>query len=220
MGSDWEWELQLPDSAPEPVLRRLYRLAADRNLQPQRPDGLINLFPRTDAEPHTVHDLDTALAAMATGDAHGQFWTNGDVDIYVNLQANRLVWALDSCFCYRSPVPEAEQFRELHHRLTGLWIDIAQDLNAHCGRVVDEWSIEQVWSIHDTEHPIGGWPAALGWWTYLSPDHRRPPPPLPEIAARTSTLPNGGLLVALLDDPAAVDELHFKDIHKRWLPTQ
>ncbi|MFJ8578391.1 hypothetical protein [Micromonospora sp. NPDC093277] len=66
-------------------------------------------------------------------------------------------------------------------------------------------------------HPTGGWPAELGWWTYLRPGGHLPPPQLPEVAARTRRLPNGALLVALLDDPAAVDPLRYEDIHRRWL---
>lgn len=74
------------------------------------------------------------------------------------------------------------------------------------------------WGIHDAQHPAGGWPAELGWWTYLGRDCRLPPPPpLPDVAARTRRLPNGALLVTLLDDPAAVDPLRYEDIHGRWL---
>ena len=44
-----------------------------------------------------------------------------------------------------------------------------------------------------------------------------PASPLPEIAAQTCRLPNGALLIELLDDPAAVDPIHYQDIHTRWL---
>ncbi|MEU8233386.1 hypothetical protein AB0C12_27720 [Actinoplanes sp. NPDC048967] len=30
-------------------------------------------------------------------------------------------------------------------------------------------------------------------------------------------LPNGALLIELLDDPAAVDPLRYEEIHSRWL---
>ncbi|MFE9203460.1 hypothetical protein [Micromonospora sp. NPDC007230] len=218
MGSDWIWELQVSVAAG-PALCQLYALAAERNLRPQRPDGLINLFTNPDADLRTVDDLDTALAAMATGAEHGQFWTNGDIDIFVNWEDGRLLWALDACFCHRRPAPEADNFRELHGRLTGLWLDVAQRLNADVGRVLDEWSSDQIWEwgIHDAPHPTGGWPAELGWWTYLGPDRRLPPPPLPEVAVRTRRLPNGAQLVTLLDDPAAIDPVRYKAIHSRWL---
>jgi hypothetical protein len=218
VGSDWIWELRVP-AAAEPALRELYALAADRDLRPQRPDGLINLFTNSDADLRTVEDPQAARDAMATGKEHGQLWANGDVDVFVNWQDGTLVWALDAAFCFRRSVPEADTFRELHSRLTGLWLDVAERLQADIGRVLDEWSSEQVWNlgIHDDSHPAGGWPAELGWWTYLGPDRHLPPAPLPEIAAQARRLPNGALLVELLDDPAAVDPLRYQDIHTRWL---
>ncbi|WP_412748713.1 hypothetical protein [Krasilnikovia sp. M28-CT-15] len=199
MGSDWIWELRVPTGA-EPALRELYALAAERDLR-------------------TVDDPHVALAAMATGRENGQLWTNDDIDIFVNWENGTLVWALDAAFCHRRPVPEADTFRELHARLTSLWLDVARRLNADAGRVLDEWSSEQVWhlGIHEAIHPAGGWPAELGWWTYLGPDHHRPAPPLPEVATRARPMPNGALLVTLLDDPAAVDALRYEDIHTRWL---
>ena len=42
-------------------------------------------------------------------------------------------------------------------------------------------------------------------------------PPLPEIAAATRRLANGGLLISLLDDPATVDPVGYEELHKRWL---
>jgi hypothetical protein len=91
VGSDWIWELRVPVAAG-PALREVYALAAERDLRPQRPDGLINLFSRPAAGLRTVEDHDTALAAMATGTEHGQFWTNGDTDIFVSWEDGRLVW--------------------------------------------------------------------------------------------------------------------------------
>jgi hypothetical protein len=207
------------------VLKTLEKLQRDTRpvalLSQQLLDGLVNLFAKPDADLRTVEDPQAALSAMATGNEHGQLWTNDDVDVFVNWQDGTVVWALDSVFCYRRPAPEADTFRELHARLTGLWLDVAERLNADLGRIriLDEWSREQVWhlGIHDDSHPAGGWPAELGWWTYLGPDPRLPPPRLPEVAARTRRLPNGALLVSLLDDPAAVDELRYEDIHSRWL---
>lgn len=100
MGSDWSWELRFP---PGPAVRRVYELAARRNLHPERPDGLINLF--TDAGHRTVQDRETALAAMATGETHGQLWANGDddIDVFVSVQPEHLVWTLDAVFCHREP---------------------------------------------------------------------------------------------------------------------
>jgi hypothetical protein len=217
MGSDWTWELRVPLAA-KPALRELYALAAERDLHPQRPDGLINLFNDSAAGPRAVQDSDVALDAMATGNECGQFWTTDEVDVFVGWENGTIYWALDSVFCYRRPVPEADAFRELHARLTDLWLDAAQRLNAEAGRVLDEWSTEQVWhlGIHEAVHPASGWPAELGWWTYLGPALAQSAPPLPEGAARTSLLPNGASLVSLLEDPAAVDPLRYEEIHNQW----
>lgn len=218
MGSDWTWELRVPAPA-EFALRELYALAAKRNLRLQRPDGLINLFTNPDAELRTVEDAQAALSAMATGKEHGQFWADGNVDIFVNWQDGTLVWTLDAVFCYRQPVPEAEPFRALHSKLTSLWLEAAQRLNADVGRVLDEWSCDQIsdLDIHDAVHPVGDWPAELGWLTYLRGDRSPPPPPLSEVAACTHRLSDGALLVSLLDDPAAIDLHRYEDIHTRWL---
>lgn len=173
--------------AAEPALRVLYALAAERDLRPQRPDGRL--------------------------------WAGDDVDVLVNWRDGSLTWALNAGFCHRRPSPGADAFREVHARLTGLWLDVAERLDADVGRVLDEWSTEQVWNlgIHDGIHPAGGWPAELGWWTYLGAGRHLPQSPLPEVTARAYRLPNGALLVALLDDPAAVDPLRYADIHARWM---
>lgn len=83
-------------AAAESALRELYALAADRNLRPQRPDGLINLFTNPDGDLRTVEDLQAVRDAMATGKAHGQLWTNGDVDVFVDWQDGTLMWALNA----------------------------------------------------------------------------------------------------------------------------
>ncbi|MGC5053224.1 hypothetical protein ACLQ2S_17420 [Micromonospora sp. DT48] len=217
MGSDWSWELRVP--VTESVVPELYALATERGLSLRRPDGLINLLTKPDCDARTVEDLHTALDAIATGCAAGQLWSNDDVDMFVDWQAGKLVWALDAAYGHRRPSPEADEFRRLHARLTDMWLDAAVRLHADFGRILDEWSTEQIWhlDVHDASHPVGGWPAELGWWTYLGPDRRLPPAPLPDIAERTRHLPNGALLVELLDDPAAVDPLHYQDIHTRWL---
>ncbi|GAA0430368.1 hypothetical protein Aca07nite_39110 [Actinoplanes capillaceus] len=218
MGSDWIWEMQVSVAA-EPALRELYAMAAERDLRPNRPDGLINLFSNPDGDLRTVEDLDVAIAAMATGKENGQFWASGDVDIFVNFENGTLTWALDSVYCYRHPVPEADTFRELHDRLTGLWLDAALRLNVDAGRVLDEWSTGQIWDlgIHEAVHPVGGWPSELGWWSYLGPTRHLPAPPLVEVADRVRVLPNGAVLVTLLDDPASVDVLRYEEVHIRWL---
>jgi hypothetical protein len=217
VGSDWTWELRVPVAA-EPALRELFALAAERDLHPYRPDGLINVFTNADADLRTVSDPADAIAALATGEQHGQFWTDGDVDVFVEWRDGTIGWALDAVFCRRRPAPEADPFRELHARLTSLWLDAAQRLDADAGRVCDEWSSEQAWraGVPATASSADGWPAELGWWTYLGPGRNLSPPRLPEVAAGTRRLPNGALLIALLEDPAAVDPIHFADVLTRW----
>ncbi|GAA2559401.1 hypothetical protein GCM10010435_33240 [Winogradskya consettensis] len=80
------------------------------------------------------------------------------------------------------------------------------------GVLLDEWSTEQIWhlGIHDAAQPAGPWTAELGWLTYLGPGH--PSPPLVD----TRSLPNGGVLITLLEDPAAVDPVRYQGIQARW----
>jgi hypothetical protein len=85
--------------------------------------------------------------------------------------------------------------------------------------------LEQVWylpRIHEEDQPAGRWPALLGWWTYLGAEVSKtlPPPPLAEISASTRLLPGGAQVVALLEDPAAVDVAHYVALHARWLQQQ
>ncbi|MEU8820067.1 hypothetical protein [Actinoplanes sp. NPDC048796] len=217
MGSDWTWELHL-SAATESSLREFFALAAERNLHPQRPDGLINLFSDRDGDPPTAGDPAVMLRALTTGDEDGQLWTCDETDVHLSWRNETLTWSLDSVFCYRLPSPEADGFRDLHGRLTSLWLDVAQRFNARSGRVLDEWSSDQIWhlGLHDAVHPAGHWPAELGWWTYLAPSSARPAPPLPDVADRTRLLPNRAHLINLLDDPAAVDCGRYQDVHERW----
>ncbi|HEX5598974.1 MAG TPA: hypothetical protein VFX61_23610 [Micromonosporaceae bacterium] len=173
-------------------------------------------------------DVEDAITAMAAGGAHGQFWTSDEIDIFLSCYADhtqhalRLSWSLNSVFTIRRPTPEAHTYRALHSRLTALWLDFAKRLNADIGRVLDEWSYDQVWHLPHVQeefHPGGGWPALLGWWTYLGPERCRhlPPAPLAEIGEKALPLANGGLLVSLLDDPTTVDPIRYEEIHTRWL---
>ena len=211
VGSDWIWELRVPVAANRAV-REFYALAATRDLHPQRPDGLINLFDDSAADPRTVRDPGAAFDAIATGGTSGQLWADGGTDIFVSWEEGTLLWALDSAFCHRRPTPEADTFRELHARLRGLWLDAAQRLNADLGRVLDEWSSEQL--RHSGRHDAGGDPMELGWWAYLGPSRQLPIPPSPEVLAVTRRLPNGASHISLLEDPAAVDVLRYETLHR------
>lgn len=205
MGSDWDWELSMPAQEIGAALHVLFAAAAPLGLRPRRPDGLVNIWDH-DAEMRTVASVDELIAALVAGRSHGQLWT-GDTDIWLSCFPEPgpgfvLNWSLGSG-TYRQPVPEAAGFRELHARLTRLWLDVAVRLGATDGRVEDEWSREQV-----------GDEPQVGWWRYLGPGRELPFPPTPEM--RVSSVPGGGRLVRLLDDPAAVDVLRYAEIHRRW----
>lgn len=68
--------------------------------------------------------------------------------------------------------------------------------------------------LHDALHPAGGWPAELGWWTYLGPE-RRLPARGRHPRAHSPTAPCWS---PALDDPVAVDPLCYENIRSRWLP--
>lgn len=206
----------MPEQPIEPALRALFAAAATLGLRPQRPDGLINVWDE-DAEMRTVGSFDEVVAALAGGRSHSQFWS-GEDDVWLSCftGAGRslrpghvlgagfvLSWSLDSVFTFREPVPEADGFRELHGRLTRLWLDVAERLGAEDGRVEDDWSWEQV-----------GDEPQVGWWRYLGTGRELPFPPTGEMAV--SALPGGARLVTLLDDPAAVDVPRYVRIHDRW----
>ncbi|MFI1991923.1 hypothetical protein [Actinoplanes sp. NPDC020271] len=214
MGSDWDWELEVPEQPIGPALRELFAVAAPLGLRPQRPDGLFNLW--ADGGMRTVASVDEVITVLAAGWSHSQLWT-GDTDIWLSCFSGAgremrpglvlgsgflLCWSLGSGI-HRRPVPEAAAFRQLHGRLTRLWLDVAQRLGAGQGRVEDEWSVEQA-----------GDEPQVGWWRYLGPGRDLPFPPTPEMVVEE--LPGGARLIRLLDDPAAVDALRYAAIHERW----
>ncbi|MFD1050521.1 hypothetical protein ACFQ1S_35850, partial [Kibdelosporangium lantanae] len=112
---------------------------------------------------------------------------------------------LDAVNTRREPVPAARPFRLLHRRITDLWVAVADSMGALFGRVEDEWSVEQIWSGETR-------PEWLGWWTYFA----SPPTLPPELGATVRATPGGGVVVALLEDPAAVDPLWFAELHRRY----
>ncbi|MDZ5441519.1 hypothetical protein U2F26_02055 [Micromonospora sp. 4G57] len=228
MGSDWTWELRVPVLRPvNKVIYEVLALAAGFGLKFRRPDGCINLFDN-DGELRIVEDQDEAVAAMAAGKASSQLWTPDGVDLHLSCRPDQsstainLSWSLDAAWTFRRPNSDADGYRQLHARLTALWLQAADALAAGIGRVMDEWSLDQIWHltrIHEEDHPVDGWPALLGWWTYLGAEVSRmlPAPPLPEISAHSRLLPSGARVVALLDDPAAVDAARYEALHTRWL---
>jgi hypothetical protein len=123
---------------------------------------------------------------------------------------------LDSVNCWSVPTPQAQPFRELHHRLTELWAAAAGETRALFGRVEDEWSIEQIWRalddpVSDAPQPAGAWPERLGWWTYFAAGHYRPLPAALDASVRRTS--DGGAVVGLLADPADADPVRFARLH-------
>jgi hypothetical protein len=117
---------------------------------------------------------------------------------------------------------EAEGYRRLHAGLTALWLDTAEAIGASIGHIVHDWSLERVWDlaqVPDDACREGCWPRLLGWWTYLGAvgGKATPPPPLAQFFTSDRALPSGARVVALLDDPAAVDERRYEEFHEGWL---
>lgn len=198
MGSDWTWSLDLPPLTPTAV-SDLLDLATAAGLSPHRPDGRLNGFD-ADGE-HRLVDRDELLHGLAAGTCSTNLWTRDEVDVHMSTNPLRLT--LDAVNTWREPVPAARPFRVLHRMITDLWVAVADSMGAVFGRVEDEWSIEQIWT-GDTR------PEWLGWWTYFA----APPALPPELGATFRTTPGGGVVVALLDDPAAVDPVRFAELHR------
>ncbi|MCP2169682.1 hypothetical protein [Goodfellowiella coeruleoviolacea] len=232
MGSDWSWSLDFPPGALTPALiDDILTLAEDADLSPHRPDGAVNGF-SNDFEnvDHYLERLDrqSVVTALATGTHSTNLWTPDEVDIFLTTSLGgptappSLSFYLDSCWCWRQPAPEAEYFRRLHRQLTELWLAIAARTEAPFGYVEDEWTLEQIWrTLADPyagpQPTPGHWPRWLGWTTYFSADYYQSLPPLPEEPGLTVTrTPDGGAVLALLDDPAAVDVLEFERFHARY----
>lgn len=189
MGSDWWWTLALPGGTLTPATaERLLALAGAAGLSPHRPGGGINGF-------------DNSPGVTTRPGAHG--WDS-------------VTLSLDSVHCRREPDARADPFRELHRRLTELWVAIADETGALFGRVEDEWSLEQIWSeLPDptrgaTPPAPGSWPDWLSWSTYFGAERHRQPAPLPaELGAGVRRTRRGAAVIELLTDPAAVDPVRF-----------
>jgi hypothetical protein len=233
MGSAWSWTLALPAGLlTTAMVDELLALTEQFSLSPHRPDGAINGFGNDTgqwpaASPQLL-DRPQVVAGLATGTYSTNLWDLAGVDVMLSTAPGRaagsdlLRLSLDSAHCWRRPVPQARPFRLLHHRLTGLWTAIASKFGALFGRVDDEWSLEQVWDSladpgSDAAPPSGQWPERLGWQTYFHADHHRLLTPLPaEFDVTVHRMPDGAAVIALLLDPAAVDEQAFAQLHTRY----
>lgn len=234
MGSDWSWSLYLtPGSLTVDAVEALLALAEAAGLSPQRPDGAFNGFHNhleysRPEDFHRLLDRQELLTGLATGSYTTNLWTPSQVDVHLSTVPGdattpaRLRLALDSCHTWRSPVAAADSFRRLHRQLTELWLAAAETFDAIFGRVEDEWSLEQIWHLLGTTYPDGPpppgrWPELMGWWTYLNAEYYRRLPPLPPDAEATVHHTSAGVVIALLDDPASVDELAYERLHVRLL---
>lgn len=222
MGSDWWWSLSLPPgSLTADLVEAVLALAGNAGLSPHRPDGAINGF-RQEGDPLLL-DHRELVAGLAAGTLATNLWNSAGVDIWLatDPETATVALSLDSCWTWRSPVPEAEPYRRLHGGLTDLWVAVAERTGALFGRVEDEWSLEQVHPslphpVSDAPPPPGRRPDRMGWWTYVTAElYRRMPPLPPGIDATVRRTSSGAAVIALLDDPAAVDPLAFERFHLR-----
>jgi hypothetical protein len=83
--------------------------------------------------------------------------------------------------------------------------------------------LEQIWSeLPDplsggTPLPRGSWPDWLSWWTHFDADHYRLLAPVTEgLGADILRSPGGAAVIALLTDPAAVDEVRFARLNQEY----
>jgi hypothetical protein len=231
MGSDWSWTLALPGGTLHPAtVERLLDLAETHGLPPRRPDGKINGFDCTPGHEgdHRVLDRQELVHGLATGSWATNLWNRSEADVWFSARPGGLGgwdtvrWSLDSCHCPRVPDERAQPFRELHRLLTELWTAIAGETGAVFGRVEDEWSVEQIWSqlsdpFSDAPPPPSCWPEWLSWSTYFDADRYRLLPSLTaNLGADVRRTPDGAAVIALLADPAAVDELRFERLHHEY----
>jgi hypothetical protein len=224
MGTSWSWEVALSDeSLTAHVVEHALACARQAGLTVHRPDGAINGFSR-DGD-HRIVGYRELVSGLANLSLATNLWAPSGRDVWLSTFPSfgvgppRLRMNLD-CIP-RPPAPDAHDFRSLHRVLTGVWIELLDDLGAEFGRVDDEWSIEQVWDmipkpVTFNPPPVDQWPFPLGWWTFVDAHRYLQLPPLPSwLPARIARTPGGGTVVALTDDPAMIDVLDYEDIHRR-----
>ncbi|MGZ3146480.1 hypothetical protein ACVDFE_31710 [Lentzea chajnantorensis] len=225
MGSNWSWTLVLPEGTwDEAAVERLLALADGFGLSPLRPGGGINGFDKSPGREgdHRVVDRAQLVQGLVSGSFATNLWTASEVDVWLSTGPggadDSMSMSLDSVHCRRTPVADADPFRELHRALTELWLAVAAEFGGRFGRVEDEWSLEQIWSelrkpLDDTT-PVPQW---LSWFTYLGAERRRVlAPVLDRLGADVLEMRGGAALVRLLDDPAAVDPVRFAQLHHEY----
>ncbi|MBB4674098.1 hypothetical protein [Crossiella cryophila] len=212
MGSDWDWEMHHAVPWTPARIERMLGLFADGGwrlaprLHPLCPEDGPEDGLREVGRAELVIGLAEARWGISLWDAEEDsvFLHTSPTSVRVNLSGGN----------WREPRPEADGYRLRHRGLTELWVELGERFDGLFGRVEDEWSLEQVWSLlpdplGDDVPPPGQWPHRLGWWTYFNAERADL---LPNPPAGLRLTPSGAVL-ALLDDPAAVDALEFERIH-------
>ncbi|MBP2476378.1 hypothetical protein JOF53_005250 [Crossiella equi] len=212
MGSNWSWQLDLAEPLSARRVETVLELAAAAGLH--LPEPLHAWGPAGVEADHRPIGRARLLSGLADGTWAATVWTADDVDMMITTTPTTVTLHLDAAFARRVPDPEADGFRLLHRTVTELWATLAERLDAVFGRVEDEWSMEQVWhtrpNLNFDPPPPGQWPELLGWWTYFDAERTEL---LPDPPARLRLTGRGSVL-ALLDDPAAVDALEFERLHR------
>lgn len=202
MGSDWSWQVfyaaPWSHSRVEEALEVL--ASAGWRLEP----GAIG-------RPRLIEGLTGGQWAVSLHSAE-------NVDIALTTPPGCLRLQLAAEHTRREPRPEADGYRLLHRGLTEAWVELAERLDGLFGRVEDEWSVDELArvlrapGIEEVPAP-GQWPQWLGWWTYFNAE-RADVLPGPPAGLR---LTRRGAVLALLDDPAAVDPAEFLRINQGLL---
>jgi hypothetical protein len=229
MGSDWNWQLRLDTTTHTLAeqVRLALTVAGTYGMGLTPPDGAIQVFDFDEQDYRSMPDEAAAVAAISYGLTNGVLFTAEGVGLYLNAIADdtgpgaQLTWSLTGSMGHRRPTPEADPFRRLHAQLTALWVEVADAVGAEYGRVTDDWSVEELGDsgpVSEDDIQPGRLPSWLGWWTYLDADRTRrlPPLPVPEVAESVRATPSGAAVIALLDDPAAIDLARYRRLHAEW----
>lgn len=129
--------------------------------------------------------------------------------------------SLDSCHRRRVADARARPFRELHRRLTDLWVALAGEggcgIRPRRGRVVVGADLLRAGRPFPDAPPPGSWPEWLSWATYFDSHRYGLLPPLSaELGGGVRPTPDGAAVITLLPDPAAVDVVRFARLHHEY----
>ncbi|MCO1577052.1 hypothetical protein M8C13_14935 [Crossiella sp. SN42] len=203
MGSDWSWQLHFATPLTAARAEELLTVLAAWGWR---------LGPRLSISRKEL------LEGLAVGRWDVPLWSAEETDLLLSTTPDSVCLTLDAAHTWREPRPEADGYRLLHRGLTELWVHLAERFEAVFGRVEDELSWDRVSGLLTESQPDGvpapgQWPDWLGWWTYFNAERADM---LPNPPAGLRLTPRGAVL-ALLDDPAAVDPAEFARIHQGML---